>query len=195
MKEIDITMEEIYEIYPPDGSTKVYSAEQEQSYTGRMMKKGMANEEILHNWLLNQKDCLEVKDLRDDEWGRKHDVDFIYTRANGDKYGVEVKSDDHISEEGNFCFETQRVYKDSHNRPGWCWFSRADLFLIRNPKTNDLFVFNVKNLRDAVWYCLNKHPGIVRTVLIPSDSSKTTINLLVPMSYLTKAYSAYKDVK
>ena len=123
---------------------------QPKSYAGELMSKGEANEAIICEWLKTY--FPKVIDLRHEEYYQRADVDYMVSKGNA-TFLVELKSDNYISENGNLCFEVNRI---NHNVPGgeyylgWGWRSKADKLIVRNPNTGKAFAFDFPKLRRLV---------------------------------------------
>ena len=77
----------------------------EKSYNGVLMKKGLANEDIILDWLKTL--GKEVIDFREFRLAQRIDVDFGIETIDGKIVLAEIKSDKWISEQGNLLFDAQ----------------------------------------------------------------------------------------
>jgi hypothetical protein len=182
---------------------------QERSYNGNLMKKGKDNEEILKHWLLSSQKIKEIIDFREFRLAQRIDVDFGIETIDGNIVLAEVKSDNYIYENGNLCFEVYRINHYAENNwfyLGWGWRSPAKSLIIRNPKTNLIFIFDFLKLRRFIgqWVGEIGEKLIYETIetkkgtrskyqiVIETDTTKTTFNFLIPMRDLKK-YNLYKQ--
>ena len=162
------------------------------NYKGELMNKGKENEEIILQWLKDDKRFTEVKDYRLIKEWQYLDVDFVAKTLNGDYILLETKSDKYISEEGNLLFENERLnhYAEDHwFYLGWGWRSKADKFIIRNPDTNEAFIFNVRKLRDFIGKFIGGlTPEATKHIIkiVKTDKQKTTFNYLIPFTKIPK---------
>ena len=178
----------------------------ERSYEGELMKKGKENEEILKQWLLSSQKIKEIIDFREFRLAQRIDVDFGIETIDGNIVLAEIKSDNYISEKGNLCFEVYRINHYAKNNwfyLGWGWRSPAKMLIVRNPKTNTIFIFDFFKLRSFIgkWisemgsklmYETIKTKNGIRTkhqIVIETDQEKTTFNYLIPMLDLKEYYS------
>jgi len=156
----------------------------EKSYDGEMMQKGITNEEIVYNWLKYKQDCKEIIDFRDFRLAQRIDVDFGIETIDGDIVLAEIKSDIHIRDKGNLCFECNRInhyVKDKWFYLGWGWRSPARKLIVRNPTTSETYIFDFIDLRKRI----GEYIAVVGKKLIiniyETDKQKTTFNYLIPM--------------
>jgi hypothetical protein len=173
---------------------------EKKSYSGGMMKKGIENEEIILEWLRKN---YEVIDIRDEKKARTLDVDCGIITLDKNILLAEIKSDNLISENGNLCFEQFRINHFVSGKEfylGWGWRSPAQRLIARNPKSNEIFIFDFAELRNQVGNFVGMEG---RNLLAPTttikerfsrcgawniyetDKQKTTFNLLVPLDRLT----------
>lgn len=161
---------------------------QEKSYSGSMMANGKNNEEAVIAWLNSRQQNREIIDFRDFKLAQRIDVDFGIETLDGQIVLLEVKSDKWISENGNLCFEQHRI---NHFVPGkyfylgWGWRSPAQKLLVRNPKTEEAFIFDFAELRAKVGQHVSRNGKYCKTQMTETDKQKTTFNLLIPMSEIT----------
>ena len=166
---------------------------QNKSYKGRLMKRGKSNEEILLRWL--EKLGKRVVDYRDFEEFQSSDVDFGIVSNSGSEVLAEIKSDKHIGEDGNLCFEVHRInhfVKDSWFYLGWGWRSTAQILVVRNPETGETFIFNFAKLRSEIAKYVARVGKKLNILIIETDKQKTTFNWLIPMSELKHIYLKYE---
>jgi len=164
----------------------------ERSYTGKMMAKGKANEEILMAWLGNySKDIIDFREFR---LAQRIDVDFGIETLDGNILLAEIKSDRHIKEDGNLCFEVFRINHFSKIKPfylGWGYRSPAQKIIVRNPETGYTFIFNFQELREFVGAYINKSGRNTRINITETDKVKTTFNFLIPMNEMKEMYKKF----
>ena len=160
---------------------------QERSYSGNLHNIGRENEDVVINYLIKEYGE-DYKDVRDIEEYQDDEVDFI---INGK--GIEIKGDKHISSKGNLFFETQRINHYSKEHPqsiGWGWKSKADLLIIRNWETGEMFVFNFDELRKRVGELVsNWSLNRLTLTVVETDEVKTTIGILIPMRHLRDLFN------
>lgn len=168
---------------------------QESTYDGEMMNNGKENENYVINWLRNSL-RYDVRDTRDRVDGQYRDIDCMYMK---DKkwIEVEIKSDRYIKPEGNLCFEYFRIYPFAEPENvfylGWGWRSSAKQLIIRNPNMNDIWIFNLAELRKWVGKYMTVR-NIDKFKLVATDTKKTTWNLLIPMREIdTRIYEYYTN--
>ncbi len=152
------------------------------------MQKGKKNEDIIFEWLKQSKDFVQLYDFREYRLAQRIDVDCGIESIDGDIMLFEIKSDKHISENGNLFFETQRINhnaKDKWAYLGWGWRSPAQKLIVRNDNTNEAFIFDFSDLREWVGSSISKHGGLSK---VCTDPIKTTIGILIPMEKLKPIY-------
>ena len=169
---------------------------EEKSYSGELMQKGVKNEEIILHWLQNDISSKGVIDFREFRLAQRIDVDFGIETVDGKIVLAEIKSDKWISVKGNLCFETMRInhyVDDKWFYLGWGWRSPAQSLIVRNPESNETFVFPFLELRRRV---ASHVAGCGRNFksninVTETDKQKTTFNFLIPMSALNGIYKLY----
>ena len=78
------------------------------------LKVGEIGEEIALDFFKNNKGIYKVEDVRDNEFWRDKDVDFIITTIEGIIFTIEVKSDTMAHRTGNIVYEhTSNKYKNT----------------------------------------------------------------------------------
>lgn len=158
----------------------------EKSYTGALMLKGKANEEFILEWLKHY--AKEVIDFREFKLAQRIDVDFGIETIDGSIVLAEIKSDKWISENGNLCFEDHRINHFVENKwfyLGWGWRSPAQKLIIRNPESNNIFIFDFLNLRKEIANYISIIGRNLKQNITETDKQKTTFNFLIPMKELT----------
>lgn len=113
---------------------------------------GKTGEEVVCKILENQQNSLEVVDVRDCQYFRDIDVDFIQVISNGEPRKIEVKTDSigHISK--NLAYEYVSNYKTGSI--GCFEKTKSDYIFYYLEKTKRLYVIATKLLQDYV--ALNK---------------------------------------
>lgn len=165
---------------------------EEKSYEGILMEKGKTNEEFILAWL--KEFGKEIIDFREFRLAQRIDVDFGIETIDGAILLAEIKSDKWISDEGNLCFEHNRInhfVKDKWFYLGWGWRSPAQKLIIRNPQLGEIFVFDFPCLRALVAKYIAEYGKNIRLAIVETDNQKTTFNLLVPMNYLKECYRKF----
>ena len=157
-----------------------------KTYNGDLMNKGSDNEEIVMIWLQRKFNNFYFEDLRKYEWAQKNDIDCCIYKKGEEKINIEIKSDIHIDENKNFLFEFFRYHHFvtfNCGYMGWGCRSHADRLIIRNPRTNKIFIFRLKILRMEVGKYISENK--VRIDQVDTDDQKTTFNFLIPMNSLS----------
>ena len=164
----------------------------EKTYSGELMEKGLKNEEIILLWLQNM--AKEVIDFREFKLSQRIDVDFGIETIDGSIVLAEIKSDKWIKEDGNLCFECNRInhfVKDKWFYLGWGWRSSAQKLIIRNPETRETFIFDFVELRKKVGEYVSRIGKNLKINITETDKQKTTFNYLIPMVEFSKIYKKY----
>ena len=153
-----------------------------------LFEKGLAAEDVALDFLNSRPAITQIDDVRNvQEWQQK-EVDFRITIAQREKMLIEVKSDKWLGKSGNVLFEYGRIHhtaKPEHcARLGWSVFSKADAFLIWSTHAEALHIFDSGDFRRAMQNYVGDFRGQIRTCVVPTDSRRTTINILVPIIYM-----------
>ena len=169
---------------------------QEKNYKGELMEIGKSNEEIILNWLKTK--AKEIIDFREFRLTQRIDVDFGIETIDGNIVLAEIKSDKWISGNGNLCFENHRINHFVQNKwfyLGWGWRSPAQKLIIRNPQTNEIFVFDFLKLRIAIGNYISFIGKNLKLNITETDKQKTTFNYLIPMRELEGSFKNYLTTK
>jgi len=163
-----------------------------KSYSGALMEKGVMNEEIVLEWL--KKRGRDVVDFREFRLAQRIDVDFGIETIDGNIVLAEIKSDKWVKEDGNLCFECNRInhyVKDRWFYLGWGWRSPAQKLIIRNPQSGDTFIFDFTELRKRIGAYIAGKGRNLRVNITETDDQKTTFNYLIPMKELKGCWKYY----
>lgn len=133
----------------------------------------------------NVKRVIDVSNVID--WQRR-EVDRRCELANGAWVNVEIKSDRHIHTSRNFSFELARLHHTATPEHcaylGWSVFSEADRLLVWCPPAQRLYSFLTDDVRRGMQRYTQEVRGNMRTAIVTTDDKRTTINILVPLSYI-----------
>ena len=166
---------------------------EEKTYEGKMMATGKENEEIILDWLRTK--AKDVIDFREVKLVQRLDVDCGVETIDGEIVLAEIKSDKWIKENGNLLFEFCRInhYAIDHwFYLGWGWRSPAQKIIIRNPETNETFIFVFPELRKFIGEYIGAVGNKLRINITETDKVKTTFNYLIPFEDIRKSKLAYK---
>lgn len=172
-----------------------------RTYNGRLMKKGQQGEAMVLDFLTFRKttDKLnDIKDVRSDPKYQRLDIDFIvtYEKSGAEiSIAVDAKVDGHIGQSGNFLYELCRLYLDAESqddffRAGWSTFSKADVFLIWSPKTEELYSVTRESLQAGLKAFVTENKRRRFMSMVKTDKHTRTINAYVPEKYFD--YKVYK---
>jgi len=159
------------------------------------MDRGTKNEIVVMNWLRDQGN--KLIDFRQFRLAQRIDVDCGIESIDGDIVLAEIKSDQHIREKGNLCFEVHRLNHFAYGNwfyLGWGYRSPAQKLIVRNPKTNKVYVFLFMDLRAKIGrYVYQVGKDLETKILVyPTDKQKTTVNWLIPMEFLIDEFSMFQ---
>ena len=164
----------------------------EKTYNGKLMEKGKQNEEVILKWF--KKFSKDIIDFREYRVAQRADIDFGIETVDGNILLAEIKSDKYINELGNLFFECYRINHFVKNKwfyLGWGWRSPAQKLIIRNPNTNEIFVFDFLALRTFIGKYVSEVGNKIRTTIVETDKQKTTFAFLIPMSKLKGLYKKF----
>lgn len=151
------------------------------SYSGHLMKKGVAAELIVSEWLATIYDSVEDVSLLKDY--QKKEIDFIVN--NDPASGIECKGDSYIGKTRNMLYECERhtAKGDFKVKPGWSTFSEAASAVY--VCDGMLYIITMKDLREAYRensaLCAEKRKS-ANCRYILTDCERTTMNILIPES-------------
>ena len=170
------------------------SASKERSYNGDYMKVGKKAEEIVLAFLKSRPDVLGVNDFRELRAVQEADIDFAIKTADGRVTLAEVKSDRHMGITGNVLYEVLRMnhtcIPEKSCVLGWSARTPAQYIFYYSPKLKKLYQFRSEQLRKA----FQKYTQDVRKPnfnFVPTDKIKTTLNVLIPISYWKNIVKIY----
>jgi hypothetical protein len=171
------------------------SATRRKTYTGDLKTVGKQAESIVLKWLKANPTVLGVTDLSDIEQVQRTDADFLIKFREGGHALAEVKYDRHIHWEGNLVFELARIYHEARPenafRSGWSASTVAQWLIVYSPQESALYIFPIDRLRSAVQRYTQKKRKQTTMLWIPTDQTKSTIILLIPLSELRHIYRRY----
>lgn len=155
---------------------------------GELLPIGKQGEQIAYHFLTRLPNVHHVQNVSDELDYRIKEIDFrvVFPGATVD---VEVKSDQHIGRSGNVLLEVLRFQWDEFpfGRIGWALFSEAARLLVWCPSTSELYVFEMTTLRKALWQYVVSNLNTINLKIIPSDSRRTTLNVCMPLAYVSHA--------
>ena len=170
------------------------SASKERSYNGDYMKVGKKAEEIVLAFLKSRPDVLGVNDFRELRAVQEADIDFAIKTIDGRVTLAEVKSDRHMGITENVLYEVLRMnhtcIPEKSCVLGWSARTPAQYILYYSPKLKKLYQFRSEQLRKA----FQKYTQDVRKPnfdFVPTDKIKTTLNVLIPISYWKNIVKIY----
>lgn len=162
-------------------------AEKPRSYTGDYMTEGQRAEELVIAWLKRQSFVKKVDDLRQSRPMQEADADVSIHIDDGRVRLAEIKSDKYLGVTDNVLFEIMRINHTSHSRNcatlGWSVRTPAEVLLYYAPGVDKLYICEFEDLRKAFQKYTHAARKETNINIVETDSIKTTINILIPMSY------------
>lgn len=116
------------------------------------LREGTVGEYIVWNLFIKQKGIRSVVDVRDDEFFRKCDVDFLIEDVGRQFHWVEVKTDSMADRTHNFAYE--KFSSKTYHTQGCFEKTKAEVIMYYVPGWKKVFAINVGLLRD---YVHNQH--------------------------------------
>lgn len=161
-----------------------------RSYDGDYMSDGQRGEQIVIEWLSNRDEIESIIDVRQDQSMQRDDVDLQIT-TNQKIVLIEIKTDKHLGLSNNILFEKARinhVTTDSANcvTLGWSVRSSADWIIYYGPSVNKLYLIRLHDLQRAFQKYSKDARDKINVKIIPTDEIKSTVNVLIPMSYVER---------
>jgi len=165
-----------------------------------LLVKGQDAESIVQDFLHSWKSHItQVEDLREDTTWQERDVDFRVHMRTGTKLLIEVKSDKWLGVSRNVLFEVLRIHHTATPehcaRLGWSIFSGADRFFVWSPEIKSLYVFKTEDFRRAMQNYVKASRREANVSIVPTDSKRTTFNILVPITYVPYLVYAKREGK
>lgn len=115
---------------------------------GKQLSKGKKGERLVAGFLKNR--GWEVVDVSKSINYQRQDVDFRIFRDKKPGLSVEVKHDKNIGSTGNVGLVTYNSWNTSRDGDGWFNFSTADLLMVVDADSGEIYAFNLPQLRDYV---------------------------------------------
>ena len=178
-----------------NGAVKV-GATNGRSYNGALMKAGRAGEEIVLDWLRSRPYIQSVADLRDHAEMRHADIDCSITANDGRILLAEIKSDWYMGISGKVLFEVLRI---NHTAPperaatlGWSARSPATTLFYYAPQVGCIYQCSFGDLRQSFQKYTHEARKQTNISIVETDAIKTTINILVPMSYCESIFKIHR---
>jgi len=172
------------------------SATRQKSYSGALKVAGKQAESIVLKWLRDNPTVLGVTDLSDVEQVQHTDCDFLIRMRSGGHALAEVKSDRHMRWDGNLVFELARIYHvgkpENAVQLGWSASTVATWLIIYSPQEKAIYVFPVARVREVMQRYTQQKRNQTKPVWIPTDLTKSTLILLIPLSEFRGAYRRYE---
>lgn len=172
------------------------SATRRKSYSGDLKLVGKQAENIVLKWLRSNPTVLGVTDLSDIEQVQHTDCDFLVRFRKGGHTLAEVKSDRHMRWDGNLVFELARIYHvarpENAVQLGWSASTVARWLIIYSPTEKAIYIFPVERVRQVMQRYTQQKRNQTKPVWIPTDLTKSTLILLIPLSEFRGAYRRYE---
>lgn len=112
------------------------------------IKVGEIGEEKTLEYLYSRDFTQEVIDVRDDDFWRDNDVDFILICKDGDILKIEIKTDMIADKSKNLAYE---VISNKHYNTLGCFVkTKCDVMFYYLPNTDEMYYINMSMLRDYV---------------------------------------------
>lgn len=112
------------------------------------LKVGNIGEEVVYKILENQQNSLEIVDVRDCQYFRDIDVDFIQVVSDGEPRKIEVKTDSLAHRTGNLAYEYFSNYRIGSI--GCFEKTKSDYIFYYLKQTKRLYVIDTKLLQGYV---------------------------------------------
>lgn len=112
------------------------------------LEKGKKGERLVKQVLAQR--GWEVVDVSNSYNYQRQDVDLRIFRNKKPGLSVEVKTDANVGTTGNIGLLTYNSWNKSRNGDGWFNFTSADLLVVVDAYSNEIYAFNVNELREYV---------------------------------------------
>jgi len=170
-------------------------ANKQRSYDGDYMETGKIGEKIVIDFLKRNPNILEVHDWSELQFAQYVDIDCAIITKAGQAVLAEIKSDKHLGITGNVLFEVLRINHTCHPdfscNLGWSARTPAKFIFYYAPSVNKIYRFQTEKLRMAMQQYTNKARARTNLNYVETDKIKSTINILIPISYCKGAYDVY----
>jgi hypothetical protein len=133
------------------------------------LAEGQEGEAIIDRWLAARYSDIEPAVMKDQRRG----IDRWATDTDGQRVGIEIKSDGQGHRTGNVFVETISV--DRTGKPGWAFTSQADVLIYWLRKNGTGWLLDPATVRAKVWHWTRAYP--VKTA---SNRDYHSYGVLVP---------------
>lgn len=151
------------------------------------LEVGALGEEACLKLFKRFKDIASVIDVRNDDYWRYNDVDFIFVRHNGEQIKVEVKTDTYTT--GRMVYELESNSLANPPTPGWTVKTACDWVVYYFSTAHKLYILKMPELRawvDANKYNFDKVKSFKKK---PSTQKRYSNEIIVPNNlYLEMSY-------
>jgi len=172
-------------------------ANKQRSYHGDYMETGKIGEKIVINFLEDNPKILKVHDWSELQVVQFADIDCAIVTKTGQVVLAEIKSDKHLGVTGNVLFEVLRINHTCHPdfscNLGWSGKTPAKFIFYYAPNVSKIYKFETRSLRKAMQMYTKKTRKKMRLDVVETDNIKTTINILIPISYFNGDYKVYES--
>jgi hypothetical protein len=108
---------------------------------------------------------------------------------------AEIKTDNHLGKSGNVLFEVLRINHTCDPEYsltlGWSGRTPANYIIYYAPSINKIYTFKTSNLRKAMQRYTRESRKQTNINIVETDNIKTTINILLPISYCAGLFKEY----
>jgi predicted nucleotidyltransferase len=166
--------------------------DKDRSYDGDYMERGKKAEEIVIAFLKRRPMVLNVIDFRELRQAQGADFDVGIVSIDGRVPLAEIKSDAYLGKTGNVLFEVLRINHtcdpDFSATLGWSARTPARYILVYAPSVEKIYQFDTNKWRKCFQkYTLETRKNM-RISIVETDRIKTTINILMPISFCAGSY-------
>jgi len=173
-------------------------ADKNNSYSGDYMNTGKLGEKVVIKFLQDNPQILEVNDWSEIKATQSADIDCEIITRSGQVVLAEIKSDKHLGKTGNVLFEILRINHtcrpDFSANLGWSGKTPAKFIFYYAPSVRKIYKFETRSLRKAMQAYTKETRKKMRLDIVETDDIKTTINILIPISYFNGDYKVYESL-
>lgn len=169
--------------------------EKVRSYSGDYMRVGLDGQNKVINFLRNNPEIIAVRDWSEVKETQEADIDCAIKTRDGNILLAEIKTDNHLGKSGNVLFEVLRINHTCDPEYsltlGWSGRTPANYIIYYAPSINKIYTFKTSNLRKAMQRYTRESRKQTNINIVETDNIKTTINILLPISYCAGLFKEY----
>jgi hypothetical protein len=159
------------------------------------MQRAKEAEARVMDFLKKRPDVLGVMDWRELQVQQEADIDIAIKTRDGRITLAEIKSDSHLGVTNNVLYEVLRInHTCAHEHAttlGWSGRTPAQFILFDAISVKKIYQIRTEDFRKALQEYTRVARKNINVSIVPTDSIKTTVNILIPWNYCQKYFKIF----